>query len=322
MRSWQSKRRPPLLTTGPGRAIRRRGREPRGTAGPMSLIARARLYAEYLVFRMVAALIMALPLDLAARLSGGGWRIVAPLLRRHRRALDNLAFAFPETSPAERERIARDMWDNLGRTFAELFHMRRIAREGRIALDPYDRFKAIAEAGPFVVCTLHMGNWEIASQAGLLFGLPIAGVFQRLTNPYVDAWLFKVRDPFYPGGLFDKSHATARALLRLAREGGYPAFVADLRESRGVATPFFGRPALSNPFPALIARTAGLPLYAARAMRLPGSRFTVRIERVEVPTTGDRHADVLAATAALHAQFEDFIREAPEQWMWAHRRWD
>ena len=36
----------------------------------------------------------------------------------------------------------------------------------------------------------------------------------------------------------------------------------------------------------------------------------------------DRDADVLNATANLHARFEEFVREAPEQWMWAHRRWD
>ena len=57
-------------------------------------------------------------------------------------------------------------------------------------------------------------------------------------------------------------------------------------------------------------------------MRLPDVRFSVRVERIEVPETGDRDADVLAATTALQAQFEEFIREAPDQWMWAHRRWD
>ena len=86
--------------------------------------------------------------------------------------------------------------------------------------------------------------------------------------------------------------------------------------------PFFGREAWSNPFPALIARSQGLPLYAARVRRLPDQRFSLRIEPVEVPNTGDRDADVRAATANLQLQFEAFVREAPEQWMWAHRRWD
>ena len=287
----------------------------------MSRYVRVRRYAEYLVFRMLAALIQALPLEVASRWSGAGWRVVAPRLRRHQRALDNLARALPEVPAAERERIAMAMWDNLGRTFAEFFHIPTIVAEGRIALEPIERFEAFTSA-PFVVCSLHMGNWEIVSQGGLHFGLPVAGVYQRLTNPFVDEWLHKLREPLYPGGLYDKSPANARTLLRIAREGGYPAFIADFREGRGVVTPFFGLPARSNAFPALLARVTGRPLYAVRAIRRPGVRFSMRIERIDVPHTDNRDADVLAATTALQAQFEAFVREAPEQWMWAHRRWD
>ena len=45
-------------------------------------------------------------------------------------------------------------------------------------------------------------------------------------------------------------------------------------------------------------------------------RFVIRAARVEVPHTDDHAADAIAGTAALHAQFEAFIRQAPEQWMW------
>ena len=288
----------------------------------MSRFARARHYVEYAAFRLTAAIITALPLETASRWSGLGWRAVAPHLKRHQRALDNLALALPETSAAERERIALGMWDNLGRTFAEFFHLREIAAQGRVALELIERFQAVVDAGPFVVCGLHMGNWELLPLAGLRFGVKLAGVYQELTNPLVDGAIHEMRAPMYPGGLMEKSPATARALLRIAREGGCPAFLADLREGRGIETPFFGRPAMSNPFPALIARTTGLPLYAARVLRLPGARFSLRIEPVAVPNTDDRDADVQAATAALQQRFEEFVREAPEQWMWAHRRWD
>ncbi len=288
----------------------------------MSRIARVRQYAEYAAFRLTGALIRALPLETASRWSGLGWRAVAPHLRRHQRALDNLALALPETSAAERERIALAMWENLGRTFAEFFHLEQIKAQGRVALESPERFQAIVDAGPFVVCGMHMGNWELLPVAGLRFGVTLAGVYQMITNPLVDRAIYQIRAPMYPGGLMTKSPATARALLRLARGGGCPAFLADLREGRGIETPFFGRPADSNPFPALIARATGLPLYAARVMRLPDARFSMRIERIEVPRTADRDADVSAATTALQARFEEFIREAPEQWTWAHRRWD
>jgi KDO2-lipid IV(A) lauroyltransferase len=287
----------------------------------MSRLADARNLFEYVVFRLFAALIQALPLEVASRWLGLGWRAIAPRLRRHRRALDNLALALPETSAAERERIARDMWENLGRTCAEFFFLREIEAEGRAKMESPDEVRAIVAAGPFVVCSLHMGNWELMSAVGARYGAKLAGVYQKLHNPLVERYVYAIRAPGYPGGLYDKSPAMMHAFLRIAREGGCPAFLADLHEGRGIPTVFFGKPAFANPFPARIARSLGLPLYAARVLRLPGVRFSLRAVPVEVPRTDDRDADVAAATAALHARFEEFIREAPAQWMWAHRRW-
>jgi KDO2-lipid IV(A) lauroyltransferase len=289
----------------------------------MTFLKRLRYWLEYAGFRLLAAAIRALPLEAASRGSGAAWRLVAPRLSRQKRVLDNLAAAYPEMSLDERKRLADDMWENLGRTYAEFFHLDEIVASGRIALEPFQRFEKVAHSGPFVVCGLHLGNWEIMSQAGKRFGVPLTGVYQRLSNPYVDAATVKLRAPQYEGGLLPKTPATARALLKKARGGvGCPAFLADLRDDRGAAVPFFGQPALSNTFPAQLARTTGLPLYACAVFRLPGVRFSIRIEPIFVPQTNDRHADALAATAALQAQFEAFIRQAPEQWMWGHRRWD
>lgn len=277
---------------------------------------------EYAGFRALEAIVMALPLEAASAGSGKAWRLIAPRLYRQKRALKNLELAYPEKTENERKEIAAAMWENLGRTFAESFHLKRIVAEGRIAFEPEERFDEIARGGPFVVCGLHLGNWEIVAHAGKRMGAPLTGVYQRLSNPDVDAETHKLRAFLYEGGLLPKAPVTARALLRAAQEGGYPAFLADLRDDRGAKVPFFGHPARSNTFPALLARTTGLPLYAGAAFREPGVRFTIRIERVPVPVTKDRAADAVAATAALQRQFEAFIRKAPEQWMWAHRKWD
>jgi KDO2-lipid IV(A) lauroyltransferase len=284
--------------------------------------ARIRERVEFEALRLVAAGIAALPLETASDLSGRGWRLVAPRLKRHRRALDNLALAYPDMSAEERQRLAVAMWENLGRTFAEFFHIPRIIAEERITFEPLQQFEAIGAGGPCVVCGEHLGNWEILAYSGIRFGMPFTGVYQNLSNGLVDKWLWEKRAPLYPGGLYGKAPATARALLRVAREGGHPAFFADQRTGHGIPVPFFGRPASSLTFPAVIARTVGIPLYVGRVLRQPGVRFTIHAARVEVPKTADREADIRAATANLQACIEQFVREAPEQWMWAHRRWD
>jgi KDO2-lipid IV(A) lauroyltransferase len=113
----------------------------------------------------------------------------------------------------------------------------------------------------------------------------------------------------------------ARVLLRAIKNGACPCFLADLRDDNGPFVPFFGQPARSTVFPALLARTTGVPLYAGAAFRRPGGRFSIRIMPISMPQTNNSAADALTATKALQRQFEAFIREAPEQWMWAHRKW-
>ena len=216
------------------------------------------------------------PLEAASRETGIAWRLIAPRLHRHRRALDNLALAFPDMPLKERERVAGDMWENLGRTFAEGFFLKQIIAEGRVTFEPMEQLREIARGGPCIVCGLHLGNWELVAYAGKLMGAPFTGVYQRLSNPYVDAATRKLRHPIYEGGLVPKTATAARTLLRKAKEGGYPAFLADLRDDRGALVPFFGAPARSTVFPALLARTTGLPLYAAAAFRRPNVHFVIR----------------------------------------------
>ena len=283
---------------------------------------KAKFWVEYAAYRAVVALIRALPLETASDLMAAIWRAVAPRLKRHRRALAHLALAFPEKTPQERERIAREMWGHLGRTFAETFHLDALAAQDRVVMESAEQLRVVREGGPYVMCQMHMGNWELTAALSTRLARPIAGVYQPLSNPLVDAHLLALRAPGYPLGLYPRSAGTLRRLMKIAQGGGSLGFMADLREGAGVAVPFFGRPADTNLAPALIARQFGLKLYAVRVRRKPGVRFEVRAEPVAVPVTDDRDADVLAATAAVQAQFEAFVRETPEQWMWAHRRWD
>jgi Kdo2-lipid IVA lauroyltransferase/acyltransferase len=288
----------------------------------MTLPKSLRYRLEYAGFRLVQAAIVALPLEVASRWSGAAWRLIAPHLYRQKRVLDNLALAYPELRPDERERIAADMWENLGRTFAEGFRIRKIMEEGRIEFESQAQLDEMIRGGPCVVCGLHLGNWELVAYTGKLMGAPFTAVYQRLSNPYVDAATRKLREPLYDGGLLPKTPVTARALLKTAKQGGYPAFLADLRDDNGAPISFFGARARSTVFPALLARTTGLPLYAGAAYRRPNVHFTIRVKRVPIPETNDREADAIAGTAAIHKQFEAFIRDAPEQWMWGHRKWD
>ena len=141
------------------------------------------------------------------------------------------------------------MWENLGRTFGESFHLKEIVAEKRIRFEPMEQLEDIIRGGPCIVCGLHLGNWELVAYASKLMGASFTGVYQRLSNPLVDEETRKLRAFLYDGGLLPKTPVTARSLMKTAKSGGYPAFLADLRDDNGAAVPFFGRPPLQPSFP-------------------------------------------------------------------------
>jgi KDO2-lipid IV(A) lauroyltransferase len=294
----------------------------------MSPLLKARHLAEYLLLRGVIALVRALPLDTATSWSANTWAFIAPKTRRHKRALANLEMAFPEKSPQERERIAREMWANLGRVMAETMRLDHILDEPeRVEVENpqlLERYRG--RMGPAICASMHMGNWELAMMPLTRAEAKPAAVYRLVDNPYVDLYLRSQREKLYPGGLFSRGaqsgYATARVIGSYVRQGGRLGFLADRFDRTGIPVPFFGHPAKSNSVPAMLARRLGARLWLGRCVRVgTGSHFKVLVKELKVPRTDDAEADIRWIVEQTQAQFEAWIREHPEQWMWSNRRY-
>ena len=308
----------------------------RGTRNRQSIIPslidlRHRL--EYGLLRAGVTLFRLLPVDLAVSLSARVWRITGPRSRRHARALSNLQLAFPEMTTAEREGIALAMWENMGRVVAEMMLLDRIVKQpDRMEIVNQETLTSrIGQPGPQIGVTLHMGNWELAAWGCAACGAKLAGVYRPLVNPYVDRMLRKQREPLYSGGLFAKGGAhdkgpagqrTARRMTDFVRQGGHLAFVIDQVDRRGIAIPFSGGEARFTPVPTMIARHVGARIWMARCLRIgKGTRFRIELKELEVKRTKNREDDIRDITCAIFSQFESWIREAPDQWLWFNTRW-
>jgi KDO2-lipid IV(A) lauroyltransferase len=290
---------------------------------------------EYLVLRALVGLVRALPMDLAVRLSATGWRFLAPLVnpKRQQRAMDNLAIAFPEKSEGERLRICRAHWENLGRVMAETMHLDRIVGDpSRVVIDNYKTFARYSnKLGPIIGVSLHMGNWELAIWPLVRAGKKPAAVYRSVNNPYVDNYLRTQRKDLYPGGLFGRGKVegdhgddqkTARLITDFVRRGGQLGLVCDLYDRNGIPVPFFGKDARTQAIAGMIARRVGARIWMSRCVRIGNeSRFRIELKELRVPRTANQSEDVRELMAAMQSQFEAWIRDAPEQWMWSNRRW-
>ncbi len=302
---------------------------------PISRLRDIQFRLEYLFLRTVVAVVRAFPLEMATRISATTWRVLAPRLnpKRHNRALANLAIAFPDKTQKQRDAIASAHWENLGRVMVETMRLDQIVADpSRISILNAKVFERYAnKLGPVVGASLHMGNYELAIWPLTLAGAKPAAVYRSVNNPYVDQYLRDQRRDLYPGGLYGRgrvegdhgeSQKTARAIMDYVRRGGRLGVVCDLYDRTGLPVPFFGRDAATVTIPAMIARRTGARIWLSRCTRVGSdSRFEIELKELRVPRTANQSEDVRWATAEMTRQFEAWVRETPEQWMWSNRRW-
>ena len=290
---------------------------------------------EYALLRAIVGTVRLLPLETATAISAKAWRLLAPRInpKRHKRALANLAIAFPEMSEEERLRICMAHWENLGRVMAETMQIDRI-------VDDPDRIRIVSDRlfrrykdklGPAIGVSLHMGNWELSIWPFVVANANPAAVYRSVNNPYVDRYLRWQRRKLYPGGLFGRGKVegehgddqkTARILTDFVRRGGRLGLVCDLYDRTGLPVPFFGEDARTQAIGAMIARRVGSRIWMSRCKRVgTSSNFEIELMELRVPRTKNIGEDVRWIMVEMQKQFEAWVRDAPEQWMWSNRRW-
>lgn len=291
-----------------------------------------RFAIEYAALRLAEAIFRLLSLDQASALSAAICGAVGPRTKLHRRALANLAAAFPQMTEQQRQRIALAMWRNTGRVIAETLTLDRIVSDpGRIeVIDKAYVEQSLRKPGPQIGITPHLGNWELVAWAAGLCGGKPAGVYRPFRNAYIDRYVHARRDCLYPAGFLLKGRSVenrslgnaTRSAIDFLRKGGMLGFAADqVEESSPFTVPFFGHEATFSPAPALFARRLGARVWIVRCIRVGnGPQFRAEYTELQVDCTEDPEADIKLATARIAAQFEEWIRQSPEQWMWWQRR--
>ena len=272
----------------------------------------------------VRALLLSLPVLRALPPSFGaalGWLAWYLTPRQKRLAREHLAIAFPEKTAAERDRIGRQSFANLGRAAIDAF--RGDASRFELAADDEALLRrAQSEGKGVILVTGHIDNWELFARRIAMLGLPCGTVAkeaqdQRLTGLLQDTRASSGMRVFWRG-----SPMSAREILRFLKSGGMLGFLID-QDTRvaGVHVPFFGRPAFTPRAASDLAVRLGIPVVFGCAHRVAGDVHRLVLRRLSLPSTGDREADALALTAAATLEIEREIRANPAEWVWMHPRW-
>ena len=248
-----------------------------------------------------------------------GWHLVAS---RRKVALRNLELCFPELPAGERERLAREHFRWLGRSFLErglLWYasperLRRLIRvEGDVHL-------AERSDKPVMWLAPHFMALDVAGASVLLFQTRKGiSIYQRQSDPVLDRALRRGRLRLGNAEIFSRDEA-GKALMRAIRRGdgffNLPDMDFGTRDAAFV--PFFGVPAVTLLAPSRLAKALDMIVQPVVAEILPGGQgYRVRYEP---PWTDFPSDDPVADSARMNRWIETEIRRNPAQYLWVHRR--
>jgi KDO2-lipid IV(A) lauroyltransferase len=122
--------------------------------------------------------------------------------------------------------------------------------------------------------------------------------------------------------MFAKGAAGGRAAAAHLARGGYLGMLMDQKLNDGIEATLFGLKAMTAPAAAAFALHFRCKLLTGHVERLGPARLRLIVgPPLPVPDTGSRAGNVLAMTQALNDEFERWIRQDPQSWLWLHRRW-
>ena len=231
----------------------------------------------------------------------------------------NLALCFPEMSEKERHDLGLRHFRMLGRNAVELSIMVWGSEKQLLDLihvEGLEHLKAAA-GRPIIALAPHfiglnMGGIRVAHEYP-----GTASVYSRQKNPVLDKIFLKARTRFGDPHLVSRQEGL-RSVIRVIRSGKPFYFLPDMDFGArdAIFSPFFGVPAATITTLPRLARLTGAAVIPV-ITRQVGDGYVVRFypEWKDFPT-GDLEADV----RRMNAFIEDRVREMPEQYFWAHKR--
>lgn len=284
---------------------------------------------EYFALSIGVFLINKLPLAASETVARRIGDLAFLLLRARRRIAEESILASGITAdPREVARIARESFRHFALLVVETLKAHQFMDESnwrnrvRIEMPPECRKLFDDPHQGVILVSAHLGSWEIAARM-ISHVKPVLGISKSMSNPYADRLMKKLK-PGHRYRLTPNRDMNTGRLLAALRNGDILAVTADqhARKALGTEINFFGRPVSMHKSPALLHLVTRVPICVGVCLRTGSMQFTIKaFPPIEHVPTGNKQRDITAILEKTSALMEQMIRDCPEQYLWAHRRW-
>ncbi len=249
-----------------------------------------------------------------------GWGMLLLLRSRYAIAYRNLQLCYPDMSDKDIKSLLRQNFRSMGRAVFETgmawyWSDARIRKHMVVSDESIKNIMDNASSGQ-IVLTCHFLDLEMHAR---MYGLyhPGVGVYKPNRNPVIEIEQTKGRTR---ANKYMVSHRNVRGIIKALRDGNPIWYAADqdYRTNNRVFVPFMAVPDCPTiTAPSTLGRLKNVVCIPSYAIRLKGGKYKLVVD----PKLENYPTQNLEADATRYNEFvARAINEAPEQYMWVHRR--
>ena len=260
------------------------------------------------------------------RFLGWIWYYIIPVRRELATRNINRALG-KELSRKEQRKIIRELFSNFCMYIMEILripHMTVAENKKLVQIDGWEHVDASLERGKGVILVAtHLDNVDLGGCSMAMRGAPIAVVVKKMGKT-AEQFISKVREN--TGVIIVSGKGSKNIIKDLLAENKIVTLVIDqhLAKHRSIVCDFFGQLASTTPAPARFALETGATIVPVVINRKDKAGYhNVKVSppfELETPYPDD-DLNIRHNTERLNRIAEEWIREAPNQWWWFHKRW-
>ena len=184
--------------------------------------------------------------------------------------------------------------------------------------------EALSRGKGVIFMTSHMANWELAAMRIIHAGFELHAVYTPQRNDGgIETIISDIRQNVTGMHIID-NHRGLREIFKVLKAGGIVVIMQDLDARKdGVITKFFGLDASTHDGIIRLYNKFKCPVIAVQIIRDKKDFTHHKIIFKEI--ISDRPGfgkDVKASLEICNGVIQDWIKEAPGQWMWIMDRWE
>jgi KDO2-lipid IV(A) lauroyltransferase len=246
--------------------------------------------------------------------------LMRPTMKKRRQiAKRNLELCFPNLSDEQRHELLEKNQQTMGMMMIETamsWWASDAMLQKRVSYEGLEHLEAAVEKGKGVILlTGHFTSMEIGGRL-IMLKQPCYVMFRELKNPLFNAFMMRARTHHSEGVVMQRD---PRVMVRALRKNKIVWYAPDQDHGKrqSVFAKFFGVQASTVIATARLAKMSGAAVISFTPRRDEKGHYTLTLS---APLTNFPAGDDIADAQRINDIIEKEIRQSPEQYLWAHRR--